>query len=78
VDIAQPRGQLADILEGGHRTERLRDIPFDEFDAVAQARGSGHDVGEMERIVTSFLHLLDSDRSHSILIATTNHSELLT
>src|SRR5262245_50040894 len=26
VDIATPRGELADILEGGHRDERLRDI----------------------------------------------------
>ncbi len=26
VDIAAPRGDLADILEGGHRDERLRDI----------------------------------------------------
>src|SRR5690606_15321255 len=26
VDIAAPRGDLADILEGGHRNERLRDI----------------------------------------------------
>ena len=26
VDIAAPRGELADILEGGHREERLRDI----------------------------------------------------
>lgn len=50
---------------------------FDEFDAVAKARGHGQDVGEMQRIVTSFLQLLDSDRSHSVLIAATNHSELL-
>lgn len=50
---------------------------FDEFDAVAKARGDGHDVGEMNRIVTSFLQLLDGDRSHSILIAATNHAELL-
>src|SRR5450631_2853100 len=26
VDIAQPRGELADILEGGFRDERLHDI----------------------------------------------------
>jgi len=26
VDIAQPRGELGDVLEGGHREERLRDI----------------------------------------------------
>ncbi len=50
---------------------------FDEFDAVAQRRGDSQDVGEMRRIVTSFLQLLDADRSASLLIAATNHPELL-
>src|SRR6185503_1406227 len=30
VDIAQPRGELAEILEGRHREERLRDIVLSE------------------------------------------------
>ena len=170
VDLARPRGELGDVLEGGYRTERLSDIVltsknralldrvllenrsrqqlekfavsprrkllfhgppgcgktlgaavlagelglplmtvrldalfsrflgatanhlraifaemprrpgvylFDEFDAVAKARGDGHDVGEMNRIVTSFLQLTDADKSNSILIAATNHAELL-
>jgi SpoVK/Ycf46/Vps4 family AAA+-type ATPase len=50
---------------------------FDEFDAIAKARGDSQDVGEMNRIVTAFLQLIDSDRSNSILIAATNHAELL-
>jgi SpoVK/Ycf46/Vps4 family AAA+-type ATPase len=170
VDIAAPRGELADILEGGHRDERLRDIVltpevldvllriisenrsrarlerfgvsprrrllfhgapgcgktlaaavlagemglplmtvrfdalfsrflgatavqlravfaemprrpgvylFDEFDAVAKARGDSQDVGEMNRVVTAFLQLVDADVSGSILVAATNHVELL-
>lgn len=170
VDIAQPRGDLADILEGGHRDERLRDIVlrdetkdlllrvisenrnraqlerfgvsprrrllfhgapgcgktlaaavlagemglplmtvrfdalfsrflgatavhlraifnemprrpgvylFDEFDSVAKARGDSQDVGEMNRVVTAFLQLVDSDVSGSILVASTNHVGLL-
>jgi SpoVK/Ycf46/Vps4 family AAA+-type ATPase len=170
VDIAEPRGQLADILEGGHRDERLRDVVlpdatrekidrvirenrsrgklekwgvgprrrvlfhgppgcgktltaaalagelglplmtvrvdalfsrflgatathlraifaemprrpgvylFDEFDAVAKARGDAQDVGEMGRIVTAFLQLIDADASGSLLVAATNHSQLL-
>jgi SpoVK/Ycf46/Vps4 family AAA+-type ATPase len=170
VDIARPRGDLAEILEGGHRDERLRDIVlteaaesklvriiqenrqrarierwgvqprrrlllhgppgcgktlgaavlagemglplmtvrfdalfsrflgataghlraifaemprrpgvyfFDELDAVAKARGDAQDVGEMNRIVTSFLQLIDADRSASILVAATNHPQLL-
>jgi SpoVK/Ycf46/Vps4 family AAA+-type ATPase len=170
VDIAQPRGELGDVLEGGHREERLTDIVltvksralferilqenrsrerlerfsvaprrkllfhgppgcgktlgaavlagemglplmtvrldsvfsrflgatanhlraifaemprrpgvylFDEFDSVAKARGDSQDVGEMNRIVTAFLQLIDSDASNSLVIAATNHAELL-
>lgn len=170
IDIATPRGELADILEGGHRDERFRDIVlrdkvrellvrvisenrqrgrlerfgvsprrrllfhgapgcgktlaaavlagemglplmtvrfdalfsrflgatavqlraifaemprrpgvylFDEFDSVAKARGDSQDVGEMNRVVTAFLQLVDADVSGSILVAATNHVELL-
>jgi hypothetical protein len=152
VDIAAPRGELADLLEGGHRDERLRDIvlrpdmrellvrvmsenrsrgrlerfgvsprrrllfhgapgcgktlaaavlagemglplmtvrfdalfsrflgatAIDEFDSVAKARGDSQDVGEMNRVVTAFLQLVDADVSGSILVAATNHLELL-
>ena len=170
VDIAAPRGELADLLESGHRDERFRDIVlrpavrelllrvmsenrsrgrlerfgvsprrrllfhgapgcgktlaaavlagemglplmtirfdalfsrflgatavqlraifaemprrpgvylFDEFDSVAKARGDSQDVGEMNRVVTAFLQLVDADVSGSILVAATNHVELL-
>jgi SpoVK/Ycf46/Vps4 family AAA+-type ATPase len=170
VDIASARGELADLLEAGHRDERLRDIVlredakelllrvisenrsrarlerfgvgprrrllfqgppgcgktlaaavlagemglplmtvrldalfsrflgatavqlraifaemprrpgvylFDEFDSVAKARGDSQDVGEMNRVVTAFLQLVDADVSGSILVAATNHVELL-
>lgn len=50
---------------------------FDEFDTVAKARGDSQDVGEMNRVVTSFLQLVDADVSASLLIAATNHVELL-
>jgi len=50
---------------------------FDEFDSVAKARGDSQDVGEMNRVVTAFLQLVDADMSGSILVAATNHVELL-
>lgn len=170
IDIAAPRGDLADLLEGGHREERFRDIVlrtdvrdllsrilsenrsrarlerfgvaprrrllfhgapgcgktlaaavlagelglplmtvrfdalfsrflgatavqlraifaemprrpgvylFDEFDSVGKARGDAQDVGEMNRVVTAFLQLVDADVSGSIMVAATNHVELL-
>lgn len=50
---------------------------FDEFDSVAKARGDSQDVGEMNRVVTAFLQLVDADVSGSLLVAATNHVELL-
>jgi SpoVK/Ycf46/Vps4 family AAA+-type ATPase len=50
---------------------------FDEFDALAKARADAQDVGEARRILTAYLQLMDADKSHSILIAATNHVDLL-
>jgi SpoVK/Ycf46/Vps4 family AAA+-type ATPase len=50
---------------------------FDEFDAVAKSRGDAQEVGEVRRVVTSFLQLMDADRSGSVIIAATNYEELL-
>ncbi|WIM70223.1 AAA family ATPase [Corynebacterium suedekumii] len=50
---------------------------FDEVDAIAGNRGASNDVGEVRRILNSFLQFLEEDTSDSIIIAATNHPELL-
>src|SRR3546814_12596871 len=50
---------------------------FDEIDAIAAARGDGNDVGEARRVLNSFLHFLDEDPGHSIVIASTNLPDTL-
>ncbi len=50
---------------------------FDEVDAMAKSRGDAQEVGEVRRVVTSFLQLLDADRSGSVVIAATNFESLL-
>ncbi len=50
---------------------------FDEFDALGSKRGAAGEVGEMRRVLNSFLQLLEQDRSQSIVVAATNHPELL-
>ena len=50
---------------------------FDEFDSIGSQRGLGNDVGEMRRVLNSFLQMIESDHSDSILIAATNHVGLL-
>ncbi len=50
---------------------------FDEFDAIGTQRGSQNDVGEIRRVLNSFLLFVEQDTSESIIIAATNHPELL-
>ena len=50
---------------------------FDEFDAIGSRRGLTNDVGEMRRVLNSFLVMLEEDRSNSLIIAATNHPTLL-
>jgi SpoVK/Ycf46/Vps4 family AAA+-type ATPase len=50
---------------------------FDEFDAVGKERGDIHETGEIKRVVTSLLMHVDELPSYSVIIAATNHSELL-
>lgn len=50
---------------------------FDEFDAIGKSREDLTEHGELKRVVNSFLQLLDSFSSDSLLIAATNHEGLL-
>ncbi|MDP2182376.1 MAG: ATP-binding protein [Actinomycetota bacterium] len=50
---------------------------FDEFDALATKRLIGNDVGEARRMLNSILQLLEDDQSDALIIAATNHRELL-
>ena len=50
---------------------------FDEFDAIGARRGERQDVGEIRRVLNSFLQFLEQDESHGLIVAATNHPELL-
>jgi SpoVK/Ycf46/Vps4 family AAA+-type ATPase len=50
---------------------------FDEFDSIGSERGLGNDVGEIRRVVNSFLQMADQDNSDSLIVAATNHVGLL-
>lgn len=50
---------------------------FDEVDALATRRLAGNDVGEARRTLNSILQMLDEDEGDSLIIAATNHPELL-
>lgn len=51
---------------------------FDEFDAIGSTRAAENDVGEMRRVLNSFLQFLEENNStDSLIIAATNHPEIL-
>lgn len=50
---------------------------FDEFDAIGGRRAATNDVGEIRRILNSFLQFLERDDSGSVIVAATNLVEML-
>ncbi len=45
---------------------------FDEFDSIGAHRNQGQDVGEIKRVLNSFLVNIENNRSNSVIIAATN------
>jgi SpoVK/Ycf46/Vps4 family AAA+-type ATPase len=50
---------------------------FDEFDAIGKERGDVHETGEIKRVVSSLLMQVDELPSYTVVVAATNHPELL-
>lgn len=50
---------------------------FDEVDALAGERARSNDVGEIRRVLNSFLQFLEQQDSPSLLVAASNHPQLL-
>jgi SpoVK/Ycf46/Vps4 family AAA+-type ATPase len=69
--LGETAATLADIFV---EADRVRGVYlFDEFDALGRTRLDDNDVGEVKRIVTTFLQLLDAtDDTYSVLVAATN------
>lgn len=64
--------------------DHIRTMPavylFDEFDALGAKRSTatGSEAGgEMRRVVNSLLQLIEDDRSESLIVAATNHEDML-
>jgi len=52
-------------------------VLFDEFDAIGKGRDNPYEHGELKRVVNTLLQLMDGFRGDSLLIAATNHWDLL-
>ena len=69
--LGETAATLTEIFAEAARTRGV--YLFDEFDALGRTRLDDNDIGEVKRIVTTFLQLLDTpDESNSILVAATN------
>lgn len=60
-----------------HAQERPCVLLLDEFDSIAKRRDDDTDVGELKRLVTVILQTIDDWTPTSLLVAATNHGELL-
>lgn len=50
---------------------------LDELDAIAKARDDQHELGELKRVINSLLQNIDIFTQNNVMIAATNHPELL-
>ncbi len=69
--MGETAAKLHLIFEAMQRTRGV--YLFDEFDALGASRDQANDVGEMRRVLNSFLQFLEQDDSDSVIIAATNH-----
>ena len=73
--MGETAAKLRQVFEA---TDRTRGVYFfDEVDAIGSQRGLANDVGEIRRILNSFLQMIEQDESHSLIVAATNHPEIL-
>ncbi len=72
-------GETASRLDTLFAAVRIRPcvLFFDEFDAIAKERGDTHETGEIKRVVSSLLLQVDKLPSYVVVVAATNHAELL-
>lgn len=79
-------GLIASYLgETAQRLRRVFDIArsvpcvlfFDEMDAIAKERGDANETGEIKRVLTSLLTQIDELPATCLLIAATNHPQML-
>lgn len=73
--LGETAGRLRSIFDALGATRGV--YLFDEFDAIGVERGHGADVGEIRRVLTAFLQLLERDESDSLIVAATNHGDAL-
>lgn len=73
--LGETASNLRRIFEYANKAPLV--VLFDEFDALGRSRSDTSEHGEMKRVVTSFLQMTDRYSGPSLILAATNHAELL-
>ena len=73
--MGETAAKLRQVFDATSRTRGV--YFFDEFDAIGSQRGIANDVGEIRRVLNSFLQMIEQDHSHSLVVAATNHPAIL-
>lgn len=73
--LGESLAKLRLIFEAAESTRAV--YLFDEFDSLGFTRDAPGDVGEMRRVLNSFLVFIEKMRSNSLIIAATNYGERL-
>lgn len=73
--LGETSKNLAKIFRRAAQEECI--IFIDEFDSIGKIRDYSQDHGEMKRVVNTILQLFDYLPQHSIVIAATNHNEMI-
>ena len=73
--MGETAAKLRLIFEALNQTRGI--YLFDEFDSIGSARGLSNDVGEIRRVLNSFLQMVEQDHSDSLVVAATNHVGIL-
>ena len=73
--LGRTGGNLRHVLDYAKSTECV--LLLDELDAIAKRRDDNGEIGELKRLVTVLLQQLDDWPSSGLLIAATNHADLL-
>jgi SpoVK/Ycf46/Vps4 family AAA+-type ATPase len=73
--MGETAAKLRLVFDAIHRTRGV--YLFDELDAIGGNRALANDVGEIRRVLNSFLQFLEQESSQSVIVAATNHPELL-
>ncbi|MFB8037738.1 AAA family ATPase [Streptomyces sp. NPDC056004] len=73
--LGRTGGNIRKVLDYAKASPSV--LLLDELDTVAKRRDDGAEVGELKRLVTVLLQEIDDWPSSSLLLAATNHGELL-